>query len=125
MAHKKDETVSFLQLRGALRGSKEAGAKSASVSRVRELLDQYAHSLKSPILSVAALKVYAAQDHFVKVRALINDLINQLVTQAENEAEAKADCDKETNEQQKILNDATTKMKEETENIETSSVAKT
>jgi hypothetical protein len=42
---------------------------------------------------MAAVKVRAAEDHFVKVRALIKDLITRLENQAEEEATAKEKCD--------------------------------
>jgi len=44
---------------------------------------------------VTALKVEAAEDHFVKVRSMINDIIATLEAQAKAEATTKSWCDKE------------------------------
>merc|ERR1712032_1067768 len=64
-------------------------------SKVHQSLLKAAEHLKSPLLSVAALKVRAAEDHFVKVRQIIKDLISQLEDQATAEATHKTFCDGE------------------------------
>jgi len=92
-------SISFLQLGGvSLRGA--AGSQSSSfqmqlASKAHQVLMKAADELKSPLLSVAALKVRAADDHFVKVRQIIKDLISQLEDQATAEATTKNFCDTE------------------------------
>merc|ERR1712190_19170 len=49
----------------------------------------------SSVLAVTALKVEAAEDHFVKVRSMIKDIIATLEAQKKAEATTKAFCDKE------------------------------
>lgn len=86
--------ASFLQVRGAsLRGA----AKTSQVvaHKIQDLLEASAKSLRSPVLAMAALKVNAAEDHFVKVRQIIKDLIAKLEEDAANEATQKSFCDKE------------------------------
>merc|ERR1719469_452711 len=59
-------------------------------------LTRSAAQLRSPFLSVAALKVRAAEDHFVKVRQIIKDLLERLNDQASDEEDHKTFCDRET-----------------------------
>merc|ERR1719343_530231 len=94
--------MSFLQVHGkSLRGSTQTrnlrgGAQLAG--RVQELLSRSAEKLRSPFLSVAALKVRAAEDHFVKVREIIKDLLQHLQDQAAAEEDHKTFCDREISE---------------------------
>merc|ERR1740116_801444 len=86
--------VSFLQSQAvSLRGS--AHSKASAASKVEDLLMRSAAKLRSPFLSVAALKVHAAEDHFVKVRQIIKDLIAHLEAQASAEETSKQFCDGE------------------------------
>merc|ERR1740116_499953 len=86
--------VSFLQSQTvSLRGS--AHSKASAASQVEDLLMRSATKLRSPFLSVAALKVHAAEDHFVKVRQIIKDLIAHLEAQASAEESHKTFCDRE------------------------------
>jgi len=78
---------SFLQLRGSARTELKAAGK------VQAFLLQAATRLHSPILSAAALKVTAAEDHFVKVRGIIKDLVKRLKDQSRAEATQKSYCD--------------------------------
>lgn len=90
--------MSFLQVAGAsLRGSTRSGelTQAQITGRVHEVLVRAAAKLKSPFLSVAALKVHAAEDHFVKVRQIIKDLIQHLEDQADAEENHKSFCDRE------------------------------
>lgn len=84
---------SFLQMRGQLRGTSDA--RDVVAAAVQRKLVSAAKSLKSPLLSLAALKVGAAKDHFVKVRSIIKDLIQRLEDDAAAEFTQKAFCDKE------------------------------
>merc|ERR1712194_522584 len=88
--------LSFLQARGnTLRGS--VAVETRASQKVQELLEASASKLHSPVLAMAALKVNAAEDHFVKVRQIIKDLIAKLESDASAEATQKAFCDKEKN----------------------------
>jgi len=80
---------SFVQLRGA----STAAAKMRK--NVLAILKGSAGRLKSSVLAMAALKVEAAEDHFVKVRSMINDIIATLEAQAKAEATTKSFCDRE------------------------------
>merc|ERR1712190_471379 len=72
------------------------GSNSAEVSKnIVALLKTSASRLSSSVLALTALKVEAAEDHFVKVRSMINDIIATLEAQAEAEATTKSWCDKE------------------------------
>mmetsp|Transcript_30882 Transcript_30882/g.83671 ORF Transcript_30882/g.83671 Transcript_30882/m.83671 type:complete len:704 (-) Transcript_30882:97-2208(-) len=85
---------SFLQLRGSERHRRASGGAGRQ-QRVLALLDKAAGSLHSPVLSVAALRVRASEDHFEKVRSIIKDLVSKLEAQASAEATTKSFCDKE------------------------------
>jgi len=78
---------SFVQLRGA------ASTAAKVRKNVLTLLKGKAGSLKSSVLAMAALKIEAAEDHFVKVRSMINDIIATLEAQASAEATTKSFCD--------------------------------
>jgi len=84
--------ASFLQLRGSKRRALESVAVR---EKILALLTGAASHLKSPVLSVAALKVQMSQDHFVKVRTIIKDIIEKLEAQAGAEASTKSFCDTE------------------------------
>lgn len=84
-------TPSFLQLRGSGGGSL-AGAPRAELLR---LLDAASSRLGSSALALAALQVRATEDHFVKIRAIINDLIAKLEAQAGAEETQKGFCDEQ------------------------------
>merc|ERR1712232_164462 len=83
--------ASFVQLRGSNSAAKAAKMRES----VLAVLRSSAGSLKSAVLAVTALKVEAAEDHFVKVRSMINDIIATLEAQAKAEATTKSWCDKE------------------------------
>jgi len=83
------KALSFLQLRG---NGKARGSLSKKVS---EMLMTSARDLKSPILSMAALKISLSEDHFVKVRQIIKDLVARLESEAEGEKTQKSFCDEE------------------------------
>lgn len=93
-------SMSFLQVRGtSLRGSTKSRSIRVGLhlsERVYESLTRSAAQLRSPFLSVAALKVRAAEDHFVKVRQIIKDLLERLNDQASDEEDHKTFCDRET-----------------------------
>jgi len=97
-AERAPASMSFLQINGvSLRGSSRSGLRADSqvASKVHELLLRAAAKLHSPMLSMAALKVHAAEDHFVKVRQIIKDLIQHLEDQASAEENQKSFCDRE------------------------------
>merc|ERR1712151_506464 len=83
--------VSFVQLRGSNSAAKAAKMRES----VLAVLKGSAGRLNSAVLAVTALKVEAAEDHFVKVRSMINDIIATLEAQAKAEATTKSWCDKE------------------------------
>jgi len=89
--------MAFLQVQSAsLRGSAQTQnlrADAQVASRVHDLLVRSAEKLHSPYLTLAALKVHAAEDHFVKVRQIIKDLIQHLEDQASAEDSHKQFCD--------------------------------
>lgn len=66
---------------------------STPMMKVQEFLATSARGLHSPLLSMAALKIRAAEDHFVKVRQIIKDLIQRLTDDASAEATTKQFCD--------------------------------
>jgi len=82
---------SFLQLRGSNGGSPE-GTPRAELLR---LLDAASSRLGSSALALAALQVRATADHFVRVRAIINDLISKLEAEATAEETQKGFCDEQ------------------------------
>eukprot|EP00747_Dinoflagellata_sp_TGD_P156872 gnl/TRDRNA2_/TRDRNA2_177696_c1_seq3.p1 gnl/TRDRNA2_/TRDRNA2_177696_c1~~gnl/TRDRNA2_/TRDRNA2_177696_c1_seq3.p1 ORF type:complete len:619 (+),score=179.75 gnl/TRDRNA2_/TRDRNA2_177696_c1_seq3:114-1859(+) len=86
--HAQKKPESFIQLRGSSKSS------SSVPRRMIEMLQSAALRLKSPQLSVLALKAQVSADHFVKVRGLIKDLIAKLKEDAENEQDQKGMCDK-------------------------------
>merc|ERR1719436_1593660 len=57
------------------------------------ILKGSAGRLGSSVLANVALKVEVAEDHFVKVRSMINDIIATLEAQARAEATTKSWCD--------------------------------
>jgi len=83
------KSASFLQLRGT---SNEA-LRAAATMKVQNLLGRQAKRIQSPILSIMSMKVKLAADHFVKVRALINDLVARLEKDAGEELTQKGYCD--------------------------------
>jgi len=86
------DSPSFLQIRGqSLRGATDA--QGAAVVRAQQVLASAATNLKSQALSVAALKVLSMQDHFVRVRQIINDLMDKLEADATAEQSHKQFCD--------------------------------
>jgi len=83
----KKQRLSFLQLKNS--GRVLAG------QRLLTLLQAKATKLQSVALAGLISKVILTDDHFVKVRGLINDLIEKLEADAESEADQKSFCDKE------------------------------
>jgi len=79
-----------------------AQSQAAAVERVAAKLTDTAQLLRSDVLLAVAAKVGMQEDHFARVRQLINDLISKLEQEAQNEATQKSWCDKE-------MSDATTK----------------
>jgi len=93
--------TSFLQR--SLENSESETALQATASlRAGKAIMAAAFKLKSPALTMVAMRVKVAADHFVKVRAVIHDLINKLEDDAEAEATQKSDCDESM---QSALND--------------------
>jgi len=88
-ANKKLVGMSFLQLQGADKTSKFQVMRNKVVT----ILSKAGERLGSPTLSVAAIRVQAAEDHFVKVRSIIKDLIGMLAAQATAEETHKKKCD--------------------------------
>jgi len=86
------KAASFLQLRGS---SSSSRVSAGQVQQVQKLLEARAASLGSPVLSAIAMKVGASEDHFAKVRQIIEDLIARLEKEATAEATQKTFCDKE------------------------------
>jgi chromosome segregation ATPase len=89
MADKAASTPSFLQQRSVSRGS----GRNAVPRKVVELLSSTGKRIQSQVLALAALRVQATEDHFVKVRGIIKDLIARLEADAESEATQKTFCD--------------------------------
>mmetsp|Transcript_88206 Transcript_88206/g.257825 ORF Transcript_88206/g.257825 Transcript_88206/m.257825 type:complete len:683 (-) Transcript_88206:76-2124(-) len=85
---KRQAAPSFVQLRGSDRGAQQRRKALA-------FLRESAGRLHSPVLSVAALRVQASEDHFEKVRAIIKDIVARLEAQASAEATTKGFCDTE------------------------------
>jgi len=84
--------TSFLQ-RSLENTESESALKAAATQRAGKAIMAAAFKLKSPALTMVAMKVKVAADHFVKVRAVIHDLINKLEDDAEAEATQKSFCD--------------------------------
>lgn len=97
---------SFLQLRGE---SDRTATGAAVALRVTQLLGGAAHRLGSALLTVAAVRVEASQDHFVKVRSIIKDLLGRLSDDADAEANQKSFCD------ENIANEVSTRDKAQAE----------
>jgi len=83
--------VSLFQLRGQGSAAVAAGA----VRHVVETLEGAAKRVGSTRLNAIATKVALQEDHFGKVRGLIEDLIARLEAEALAEADQKSFCDKE------------------------------
>jgi len=86
----------FLQLAPVQRGMLRATVKREDGSRnvVVDLLRSQGRELKSTLLTALAAKI--AEDHFAKVKQLIQELIDRLLQEASNEANQKGWCDKAT-----------------------------
>jgi len=84
--------TSFLQ-RSLENSESESALKAAASQRAGKAIMAAAFKLKSPALTMVAMRVRLAADHFVKVRAVIHDLINKLEDDAEAEATHKSFCD--------------------------------
>lgn len=100
--------VTLLQLRGATDHSR----REVGVQRVKAQLALAATRLNSRELSALGTKLELQEDHFVKVRGLINDLITTLETAASSEASEKSFCDTE-------MSKAVGSRDTENENVET------
>jgi len=74
--------------------SQEQSQKEKALGRVLAFLNGAATRVGSVALTNAAMRVKVAEDHFVKVRALINDLIAKLEADAKAESDQKTICDK-------------------------------
>jgi len=68
--------------------------KAVVVKKVLALLKGAAGRTGSAVLSSAAMRATLAEDHFVKVRALIKDLLTKLAADAKAESTHKGFCDK-------------------------------
>jgi len=88
-ANKKLVGMSFLQLQGADAASKFEVTRNKVVT----MLSKAGERLGSPTLSVAAIRVQTAEDHFKKVRSIIKDLIATLAAKASAEESHKQKCD--------------------------------
>lgn len=87
---KSSKAVSFVQISNV---EHQQSKKGASLQRVRSFLDDAADRTGSRVLSAIAVRVKVAEDHFVKVRGLIQDLIDKLKEDAKAEAKTKGVCD--------------------------------
>jgi flagellin-specific chaperone FliS len=99
---------SFLQLRGRSSGrgtDREAEGRAVS-QKVVDLLSSAGSRIGSPVLSMVALKVQNAEDHFVKVRQIIKDLMARLEADAQSEQEQKGFCDEAMTAAMKSRDDA-------------------
>jgi len=83
--------ASFVQVRSL---QNKHDRTSAAVQRVKTLLQGAATQTGTKELSTLLMRVGLAEDHFVKVRALIKDLIARLENDATSEATQKSMCDK-------------------------------
>jgi hypothetical protein len=83
--------TSFLQVKNT--EQHEVSAQQVSVEKVIALLNRAAGRTGSSTLTSAAVRVKMAEDHFVKVRALIKDLMAKLKNNARDEASQKSMCD--------------------------------
>jgi hypothetical protein len=94
-APKGKAVLSFLQRRGTTerRGAGHNAAAATGPRKVIELLTATGQKIQSQVLALAALRVRATEDHFVKVRGIIKDLIARLEADAESEATQKTFCD--------------------------------
>jgi len=72
----------------------QSGKQDKVVQQVLSLLHAAAGKTGSAELANAAMRVKMAEDHFVKVRALVKDLIAKLEADAKSEATQKGVCDK-------------------------------
>lgn len=90
-ASRSSKPVSLFQLRGQGVASEAA----AAVRHVVETLEGSAKRIGSSRLTALATKAALQEDHFVKVRGLIEDLISRLEAEAAAEADQKSYCDKE------------------------------
>lgn len=81
--------VSFVQINNVKNSGQEV-----VVQKVLDLLHGAAGRTGSAMLANAAMRVKMAEDHFVKVRALVKDLIAKLEADALSEASQKSTCDK-------------------------------
>uniref|UniRef100_A0A7S0FNG6 Uncharacterized protein n=1 Tax=Pyrodinium bahamense TaxID=73915 RepID=A0A7S0FNG6_9DINO len=81
---------SFLQLRG---GGRQQEKQKQQEQRALAVLQAAASHLGSPVLSAVAVRVQVSEDHFEKVRSIIQDLIARLEEQKDAEATTKAYCD--------------------------------
>jgi len=93
----KSPTLSFLQISTGdrLRGANKVDSKGskAITQKAAVLLSNAGRSLGSKTLALAAVRMLASDDHFVKVRSIINDLISRLESDARSEQTQKDLCD--------------------------------
>jgi hypothetical protein len=93
LAHVKSSVkkpVSLLQV-----NDENSAAAARAVRTVVDKLEGAAKTIGSPKLNALAMKAALQEDHFVKVRGLIQDLIDRLEAEALAEADQKSYCDKE------------------------------
>merc|ERR1719453_325903 len=87
------EAASFVQLKSVQKH--HLTAKDALLGKLHSYLDGLADQYpKMKELSALAVRVKVQEDHFVKVRQLIQDLIDKLEADAKAEAAQKSFCDK-------------------------------
>jgi predicted nucleic acid-binding Zn-ribbon protein len=104
--------ASFLQRRAARRGAgrNKADSALAEAQRVAEHLASAGQLIHSPVLTLAALRVRSAEDHFVKVRQIIKDLVARLEADAESEESQKSFCDEAMKDAMKSRDDANSEI---------------
>jgi len=95
VTHTVARPASFLQRRAARRGAgrNKADSALAEAQKVAEHLASAGQRMHSPVLTLAAMRVRSAEDHFVKVRQIIKDLVARLEADAESEESQKTFCD--------------------------------
>jgi predicted nucleic acid-binding Zn-ribbon protein len=87
------EAAAFVQIKSVQKH--RLSTKEALLGKLHSYLDGLAEQYpKMKALSALAVRVKVQEDHFVKVRQLIQDLIDKLEADAKAEAEQKSFCDK-------------------------------
>jgi len=86
----KGKPLTFMQIRNV---QNQESKKQDALHHVRKFLDDAAGRTGSRMLSTLAVRINLAEDHFAKVRELIQNLIKKLKEDAAAEADQKGTCD--------------------------------